>query len=448
MNGTRRLGASVVAVIVTGLTVAATTGVHAWPATWARTGDMATPRRAHTLTLLPDGKVLAAGGVVDRDGPTAELYDPATGTWTVTSEMPVSTSSHTATLLENGKVLVAGGYGPTGPTAAAALYDPGTGTWTATGSMTVERDLHTATLLKDGRVLVAGGYDEVGVGEPSTQHTSAELYDPATGTWSATGSMTTARHAHSATLFADGAVLVSGGWLPTATAELYNPATGAWTTTGPMNEPRHRHDTVLLSDRHAMVVGGSDASDDGPVSSTEIYDALDGTWSPGGSLPADTAPAAAVRLPDGKIVAVGLGSAVSSSGLWTATDSPLIPRTSVEMVVLQNGKVLVAGGRGVEHDALASAELLDVAEETHAVGVTVTKTGSGRGKVTSTPAGVHCGKSCSAEFLHGTHVELKADPARGSRFVRWRGCPDAAGKVCTLTLVADETVKARFKRRR
>jgi len=113
-------------------------------------------------------------------------------------------SNHAATLLNTGKVLVAGGVGPfcagcnSGMT--AELFDPATGTWSPTGSMSIFRSQHTATLLSNGKVLVAGG-----------NGATAEVYDPATGTFSPSGSMTTTRANHTATLLPDGRVLVSGG---------------------------------------------------------------------------------------------------------------------------------------------------------------------------------------------------------------------------------------------
>ena len=127
---------------------------------------------------------------------------------------------HTATLLPNGKVLVAGGNftGTGGALASAELYDPASGTWTATGSLATARYAHTATLLPNGKVLVAGG-----VGTSSTSLTSAELYDPASGSWTATGSLATARGGHTATLLPNGKVLVAGGsnGSALASAELY-----------------------------------------------------------------------------------------------------------------------------------------------------------------------------------------------------------------------------------
>src|ERR1035441_10975 len=119
-----------------------------------------TERYFQTETVLPNGKVLVAGGDNNNSGPlsSAELYDPVTGTWTVTGSMNTVREHHTATLLPNGKVLVAGGNDLTfNPVASAELYDPVTGIWTGTGPMTTPRYFHTATVLLSGKVLVAGG---------------------------------------------------------------------------------------------------------------------------------------------------------------------------------------------------------------------------------------------------------------------------------------------------
>src|SRR5207253_189440 len=179
------------------------------PVNFVITGSLATARYFHTATLLPNGKVLVAGG--DGDGPSqesAELYDPASGTWTASGSLGAARDAPAATLLPNGKVVVAGVFNGIFDTgfnlASAELYDPASGTWTATGSLGAARSDHTATLLPNGKVLAAGGF---GAGYLS----SAELYDPASGTWSATGSFTTGRNEHRATLLPNGKVLVAGG---------------------------------------------------------------------------------------------------------------------------------------------------------------------------------------------------------------------------------------------
>jgi Kelch motif len=146
------------------------------PFSFSDTGSLGNERDSHTATLLPNSKVLVAGGYDGNSLASAELYDPASGTWTATGSLATARYAHTATLLQNGKVLVAGGYGSGGSTPSAELYDPVTGTWTATGGLATARYVHTATLLQNGKVLVAGGSNSGGY------LVSAELYDPGTPT--------------------------------------------------------------------------------------------------------------------------------------------------------------------------------------------------------------------------------------------------------------------------
>ena len=153
-------------------------------------------------------------------------------------------------LLPNGKVLVAGEQGTSGILTSAELYDPASGMWSATGSLNTARESHTATLLPNGKLLVAGGRGPAFL-------SSTELYDSASATWSATGSLNTARTRHRATLLPDGKVLVEGGeGIFLSSAELYDPASGTWSATDSLNTARTRHTATLLLNGKVLVEGG------------------------------------------------------------------------------------------------------------------------------------------------------------------------------------------------
>lgn len=297
--------------------------------TWAATGSMIAARRGHTATLLPDGRVLVAGGSTPEFAvATAELYDPRTGTWTATGSMLEPRTFHTATLLDDGTVLVAGGTpeAPDGRSLASAeLYDPRTGSWTAVGSMHDRRAAHAATLLLDGRVLVVGGDDvrehtRVGL-------TSAELYDPRTGAWLETGSTHGQYSLHDAILMPYGQVLVAQGWsFDAPSAELYDPSTGSWRLTSPMAKPQWGATVTLLQSGTVLVAGGADCNGDPCFTSrAQLYN-------PG-------------------------------SDTWTATGSLLGVRKFHSATLLLGGTVLVTGGSdghaGADWDRLATAELYD-----------------------------------------------------------------------------------------
>jgi N-acetylneuraminic acid mutarotase len=260
---------------------------------------------------------------------SAELYDPTTGKWDATASMAQARSDHTATLLQDGMVLVAGGQpARLDQSASAELYDPNSGQWTATGSMRKARNGHTATQLPDGKVLVAGGYDIEGGMEANVEggmgRTTAELYDPDTGRWTATGSMTVPRAGHTATLLPDGRVLVAGGDRGEMdggrSAELYDPGTGRWTATGSMTDDRSNHPATLLIDGRVPVTGGFSGSGytvDAPCSgppepcSAELYDPGSGQWTGTGKMHADRIGHTANLLADGTVLVVGLGTGVT-----------------------------------------------------------------------------------------------------------------------------------------
>jgi len=277
--------------------------------TFTATGAMSIPRSAHTATVLPDNKVLVAGGS-SITPPTAEIYDPATEAFTTTGNMVSVRLRHTATLLPDGKVLLAGGDAGGG---TAELFDPATGTFTASGSMTDSRSSHTATLLQSGKVLIAGGIGATG------KVSTAELYDPVAGTFTATGDMGTARANHTATLLLNGTVLIAGGddlnGAPLGSAEIYDPKTGAFSATGSMVTAHTKHTATLLQTSGKVLIAG------GGNYVAELFDPVAATFTQTGSMFLSRTSHAAVLLPSGQVVVTGSATPVIFSCLGGATTS-------------------------------------------------------------------------------------------------------------------------------
>ncbi len=285
--------------------------------TWTTVAPMAAARGQQCLVRLPSGKVLMAGGV-DYVGllATADVYDPAIDTWSPVGSMTVAHNMAPCVLLDSGKVLIAGGYSAAGPSVVAELYDPDTGLFTPTRSMATGRGWHTATLLASGKVLVAGGC--TGAWEDCYESTaSAELYDPATRSWSDAGSMPFPVVAHTATRLTSGKVLVAGGCLTyrgTGTscgnldrdrrASLYDPVAGTWSATGSLSVGRQDHAAMLLASGEVLVAGGTAWS--GNSRTTERYDPATGLWTAGPSmLHSHGSGLLSAKLPDGTWLVVG-----------------------------------------------------------------------------------------------------------------------------------------------
>src|SRR6266446_7771384 len=349
---------------------------------WNLGSNLNKGRLNHTATLLPNGKVLVAGGEdlgAGMAAASAELYD-STGNWNETGNLKTGRYLHTATLLTDGKVVIAGGCGssqPCVPLNSAELYDSTTGTWTSIGNLNTARWPHTATLLSNGKILVVGGY---GVDGPLK---NAELFDPATGTWSSAGNLNNARVGHTATLLANGKVLVAGGVDSGKNAELYDPATQTWSVTGGLNFQRDWPTATLLANGKVLVAGGGlffvDISNGLPLdlrsayspamifesyfptNTAELYDPATGAWTITGNLFEARYLHTATLLPSGKVlVADGLycipfeydecdvkkSAEVyePATGAWSFTDTPKLPRVGHTSTRLPNGKILTAGG--------------------------------------------------------------------------------------------------------
>ncbi|HXO66209.1 MAG TPA: kelch repeat-containing protein [Steroidobacteraceae bacterium] len=264
--------------------------------TWTPAAAMSNERQQHTATVLANGEMLVTGGV-SYSGVlnSAELYNPTANTWSPAGTMSSPRYEHTASLLTNGTVLVAGGnIGTCSCTtfvSSADLYNPTTDSFTPTGALVTARYAHTAIVLTNGMVLVAGGFG----GATSTLQSggaplaSAELYNPSTGTWTATGSMTTARMNQTATLLPTGEVLVAGGYTgtaTTATAEVYNPSSGTWTAVASMFTPRQSQGGALLSNGTVLIVGGLNGTSSAVLGTgtAEVYDPTSNTWTPSGAM--------------------------------------------------------------------------------------------------------------------------------------------------------------------
>jgi hypothetical protein len=363
MNRSRLLCASI---IVISLVVAAAafraTTVTPRAGVVLPAAPMLEPRSGHTATLLPDGKVLIAGGMRRNQDfyKSAELYDPAAGKAQLTGEMAERRVGQIAVLLRSGKVLIAGGWVGHGGTDSAELYDPATGKFTAISKMTVRRGKPSATLLADDDVLIAGGEEQ-----DNQSLASAEIFREKTLSFQPTGSMHHARVSHTATLLEDGRVLIAGGYADSvsASAEIYDPKTGSFTETSSLQTARCKHTAGLLPDGRVLIAGGSaNRGWNGNLSSAEIYDAKTGKF--GWASPLHDSrfklPDEAVRLADGKLLVAGGSREVevfdpAGGRFLVASGEMADARHYMSETKLKDGSVLMTGGYANNDQATAQA---------------------------------------------------------------------------------------------
>jgi hypothetical protein len=318
-------------------------------------GKMNDPRSFHTATVLTNGQVLITGGRLrgNFQESTAELYNPSTGTFTLTGSLNTGRNSHSAALLPSGEVLIVGGQHQVGTAiqciSSAELYNPATGKFTAAGDTQVAHCQNTAVLLNTGEVLITDG-------------STAELYNPTTGTFSLTGSPKVVRGAYALTLLSNGNVLIAGGQGTSgaylSSAEIYNSSTGKFTLTGSMSTTRTFFTATLLPSGEVLVAGGQAGAPHFTIlTSAELFNPSTGKFTLTGSLNTARCAQAALLLPSGEVlIASGFGSAFPrgtttsaelyqpSTGTFSVTGSLNDARENHQLVLLQDGVPLVTGG--------------------------------------------------------------------------------------------------------
>ena len=343
---------------------------------WAAGPALGAGREFHSANLVSGTRVLLAGGL-RRSGPTAasEIFDSQTRRFSPAAPLARARIAHAGVTLYGGKVLVAGGgaltaTSPAGYLASAEVYDPVSDSWRSAAEMSIPRANHTATLLRDGRVLVTGGLNSVGRGIAG-----AEIYSPVTNSWAPAAPMREARYHHTATVLPNRKVLVAGGHQLTgdgstvalSSAELYDPATNSWSAAPRMSAPRDNHTAAPLPGGRVLVVGGGTRTA-GFVAGAETYDPVANRWSRAGRLREARAFHATTVLPDGRVLAVGglddCGALASvevlspTTGRWTRTRNLRTGRGQLSATAFRDGQVIAAGGSTIVGSILRSSELL------------------------------------------------------------------------------------------
>jgi hypothetical protein len=348
-----------VLVVVAGLTVpAGAQGTH------VAVASMQSKRALHTMTRLPSGKVVAIGGedpfLTYEALVTAEVYDPATNVWALTGNLNHGREEHAATLLADGRVLVTGGQDPTSvawyPSTfvlnSAEIFNPATNAFSAIGNMNEYRLGHQATRLANGKVLLTGGYNNPGIifgsygANPPQTTATAELFDPSTLTFTPVASaMTMPRAYHTATLLADGRVLIVGGnGAAAASAEIFDPATSAFVAIAAPTAQRRVHGAILLDDGRVLIAGGTSSG-----GTAEYFDPATQTFS---ALPALASTygfwGVIDRMSDGRIYIYYEGAAQlfnPSSNTFSPQGGAGVGRIFAAGAALSNKRVLVSGGQ-------------------------------------------------------------------------------------------------------
>jgi peptidoglycan/xylan/chitin deacetylase (PgdA/CDA1 family) len=397
-------------------------------AQWTITG---TANGGDTATKLADGRVLATEGTAEQPNAPSAFYTRASGSWTPAGATGPGFGREAIQLREDfgGRVLITGGAVQECCLETAELFDPAVGSGTATGSMNFQRRFHTMTPLRQGQILVAGGRAD----DDADSRATAETYEPRTGVWTNVASMSRGRQGHTATLLLDDDVLVSGGRVRdvnavpmvdsvTETAERFTGS--AWAGAAPMSVPRLDHEAVRLADGRVLVMGGASSPGGPALASAELYDSGADSWSPAAPM---------------------------------AT-----PRVNFAATLLANGRVLVTGGQPRQGFAPSynSAEIYDPATDSWSpagfmnrgysnhnallldTGEVLVVSGGGQAELfRSEPIPVLTGLAPGARAAGGTAFTLTV---RGESFVpgsivRWNGASRTTAFVSVSTLTAQIT---------
>ena len=350
------------------------------------TGPLQHARYHHTATLLPDGKVLIAGGL-DIKGlgiGNGEVYNPSSDTWSMTGVMIAPRGNYDSTLLADGRVLVvAGRRNELRNSGSIEAYDPSTNQWNWLTADARTRRAHKIALLPDGRILISGGVlHRSGIGRPvdssgaqgpgegkiipdKVETTSVGLFDIVTGKTIEAALLTHARKGHESLLLPDGRVLIIGGLTDETvdgpdidslnSTEIYDLESDSWSLGAVMAQGRGLHTATTLPDGKILVTGGVNTARQ-PLNSAELYDPTTDSWSPAASMSQARDGHTGTLLSDGRVFVVG-GNGTSgglsltsaeiydpSSNSWSSAGIMLEGRSHHTAVQLNDGKVLIAGG--------------------------------------------------------------------------------------------------------
>lgn len=424
--------------------------------TWKTVSNMITPRNSPASIFLAEtgannGELLVFGGLNETSNSSAplasaELYNPLSQTWTATDSLNTARDQFSANLLPNGKVLVAGGLDANGKLLdSAEVYDPGSGTWSYVSSMNAARANHQSLVLDaTGQVLVAGGFSGAVGSAPGSATASAELFSPFTETWTLTGSLTYPRAEFGLQKMApDGQILAFLGKSARTNAvpiplvgpsELYNPYSRNWSVNSSLNVPRENAAGVTLLDGRIARLGGEDANGN-VLASVEVYQeqypARTG-WTSIANMTTARALQGQVVLSNGLVLDAGgltgssAGTATTSAELynpspgasiWSPTGAMNYPRADFTLTNLPDGRAIAVGGNGVAGTALSTAEVYDPNSSIWSVKATMLQAQSGHRAIFLSEVGKLLVVGGASTTAAATNFAELYDPVDDS----WRG---------------------------